>query len=206
MKYIRCAKYFLQINKYKICFFLVLAALVAITVALCAWFNSAANYETIELEEAQSQSSPEIKTINIMEEIEKDKRGESSYSQILAAQISTIDAIEAINPVGYFGDIKPSENSVYDIVFNLQEINAQYQEPVSFVLYDLNSNSGIYYNLNQQTYLASTIKLPYVASVLQSNPEIFWDYQFSIENILQNSSNEDYEYLRYDFGEEQLKS
>lgn len=173
MKYIRCVKYFLQINKYKIFFFLVLAVLVAITVALCAWFNSAANYETIEMQEPQSQDVQEIKTINIMDEIEKAKRGESSYSEILAAQIKTADEIGVINPAGYFGELKPSESSIYDVIFNLQEIYAQYQEPISFVLYDLNSNSGIYYNIDQKTYLASSIKLPYVAALLESNPEIY---------------------------------
>lgn len=74
-----------------------------------------------------------------------------------------------------------------------------------FMLYDLNSGGGISYCADESFYGASAIKGPYTAWLVQAYPETA-DMQYStIENMLQWSSNEDYELLLNTYGYEEFK-
>ena len=71
---------------------------------------------------------------------------------------------------------------------------------VSFLLYDLNTGSGISYHPDAEFYSASAIKAPYIAWMVQTYPEAAEEFYEEIENAVMWSSNEDYFTLINNFG------
>ena len=71
---------------------------------------------------------------------------------------------------------------------------------VGFVMMDLTTGQGVAYNADQRIYSASTIKGPYVASLVSQNPNALQSWSATISNILYYSSNEGYSSIRQAFG------
>lgn len=76
---------------------------------------------------------------------------------------------------------------------------------VAFVLTDLETGLTIRYNDQQEFYAASTIKGPYVVSVVDRSPSAATDFWGTIQEILVNSSNDDYYRLRNTYGKKPLE-
>ena len=110
-------------------------------------------------------------------------RGISSNTQKSAEQISEITSL-----MTGFGGV-----TLTDHVKNLlaEALDTTNGNDFSFLLADLTDNKGIAYNIDEDFYSASSIKGPYVASLVASDPDILSDNQESseIENILLYSDN-----------------
>ena len=121
-------------------------------------------------------------------------RGISSNTQKSAEQISEISSL-----MTGFGGV-----TLTDHVKNLlaEAIDTTDGNDFSFLLADLTDNKGIAYNIDEDFYSASSIKGPYVASLVASDPDILSDNQESseIENILLYSDNTCYERMVNTYG------
>lgn len=71
-----------------------------------------------------------------------------------------------------------------------------------FVVMNVNTLSGFSYNADGKIYSASTIKGPYVVSLVKNDNTLFEKEKKKIEAILERSSNYDYEALRDKYGDE----
>lgn len=71
---------------------------------------------------------------------------------------------------------------------------------VGFMLYDLNSGSGISYHADEMYYSASAIKGPYVAWLAECYPSAVDFLYGTIQNVISWSSNEDYGELIASYG------
>jgi uncharacterized protein YjdB len=71
---------------------------------------------------------------------------------------------------------------------------------VGFVMMDLNTGAGIFYNSNGTFYSASSIKGPYVVSLVERNPSSVSSYSGVMTNTIKISSNESYYALRKAYG------
>lgn len=145
-------------------------------------------------------SLPSIEYKNIIRLINQSKDGTIDYSNILNKQVKTVDNLPGLNAVSQFGNLVPSYQSLKDLNKTTLELANDCLEPISFIMYDLNSDSGVYYSVDTQTYLASSIKLPYIASIIDEEPERYNENIDSISSILEFSSNEDYDYLWSTYG------
>jgi|GEM_PF-3287074 len=63
---------------------------------------------------------------------------------------------------------------------------------VSFLMIDVNTMQGISYNPNKKYYSASSIKGPYVVSVISKKPSVLSSYKGTIRKILKYSDNDAY--------------
>lgn len=121
-------------------------------------------------------------------------RGISSNTQKSAEQISEITSL-----MTGFGGV-----TLTDHVKNLlaEALDTTNGNDFSFLLADLTDNKGIAYNIDEDFYSASSIKGPYVASLVASDPDILSDNQESseIENILLYSDNTCYERMVNTYG------
>lgn len=71
---------------------------------------------------------------------------------------------------------------------------------VGFMLTDLTTGKTIRYNADEAFYSASTIKAPYVVSVINRSPDAATSFYYTIQEIVVNSSNDDYHKLRSTYG------
>jgi hypothetical protein len=69
----------------------------------------------------------------------------------------------------------------------------------SFVMIDLASGLGLAYNADERFYAASSIKGPYVASVVASNPGSLDANYYLMESILKYSDNDAYDTLYWSY-------
>lgn len=71
---------------------------------------------------------------------------------------------------------------------------------VGYVVYDLSTGKELTYNTDEVIYGASTIKAPYVISLVRENPQAVSEDYEAIYKTLVNSSNDDYTMLweKYD--------
>lgn len=83
------------------------------------------------------------------------------------------------------------------------EISLLKDEGVSlgFILADIDSGKGFSYNADWKFCSQSTIKAPYVASVLTEIPNAFNDNKYSIKQIITVSDNDEYENFRQKYGD-----
>ena len=75
---------------------------------------------------------------------------------------------------------------------------------VSFLMMDLETKEGLAKDADRMYYSASAIKGPYICAVNCTCPEEAAGYHDVMEQIIVNSSNEDYEMCRYIFGQEPM--
>lgn len=182
-----------------IIFFVVVVEIIALLIPVILNIE----FSSDQVEEVQEEVAAQVETpppFNIMQEINACKSGAKSYDETLNRQINTTDSIVATASVSSFGQKKASDNFIKALNDEALNFEKTYGEPLSFVMYDLNSDSGVSYCLDMQTYYASCIKLPYVFSVIESDPAVFADRRDDIYNILQFSDNVAYESLRDTYG------
>lgn len=101
-----------------------------------------------------------------------------------------------------FGGMELTDTQKNQIASALNEL-AGYS--VGFILCDINDRSGIVYNPDETYYSASSVKGPYVASVVSMYPDCLDDWETEIENILIYSDNNSYEELRIRYGDEPIE-
>jgi hypothetical protein len=122
----------------------------------------------------------------------------TTYSS-LAGTLSDLNAASGARAVTGFGGYTPSAARLGDIQNAVNQIrNSGYD--VGFILIDINSGRGISYNPDGSFFSASTIKGPYVASVVANNPGSLNSYYDSMYDTIKFSSNLDYSNLRSRFG------
>ena len=92
-----------------------------------------------------------------------------------------------------------SDETAAAILTGIQLLTARDYD-VGFVLTDLATGKTISYNADTAFYSASTIKGPYVVGVLNRSPEAAKSFWGTIQEILVNSSNDDYYRLRNTYG------
>jgi hypothetical protein len=97
-----------------------------------------------------------------------------------------------------FGGVELTDSQVSSIKEAINEIG---DYDVGFVLVDINDMTGISYNADEEFYSASSIKGPYVASVVSMYPEALEEWSTAIENILYYSDNDSYYELRSAYGD-----
>lgn len=192
-------------NKIAICICaLVIISIIFTCFAVVHCSNTNIDNNTNSKYQENKDKLPTLQYISIMQKLKNCNQDPSSYSEILNMQIETVDKLASVGGTTQFGNLSPNYFNLQELNFVADELVNTYGEPVSFIMYDLNSNSGVYYSIDMQTYLASSIKLPYVASILDEDPERYNENTEAIYNVLVESSNEDYDYLRLNYGTSRL--
>ncbi|MBR2066983.1 MAG: DUF4214 domain-containing protein [Solobacterium sp.] len=112
--------------------------------------------------------------------------------QMLNAPVSpwVLTGINGYNPSPYVF------NQVYSAIKYIESIGG----PISMVMMDLNNGQGLMYNPDQVIYSASSVKAPYIVSVVESNPAALAADYSVIEGMMHNSNNESYAYLTGKYG------
>ena len=103
----------------------------------------------------------------------------------------------------YYGNFSLTEDEIKTIEDAVKAVENKGHK-IGFCLYDLNSLQGFSYNADEKIYSASTLKGPYVASIVSDNNELLEKEKVRINAVLKNSSNFDYEGLRSKYGDESL--
>ena len=99
--------------------------------------------------------------------------------------------------------LKPSDKIRINNV--LEKITSRYNYNIGFIVFEINSSSGIYYSPDTDVYSASCIKGPYIASLVKSNPEYLDTIGNSLEQIICYSDNKLYSSFRRIYGREHFK-
>lgn len=144
-----------------------------------------------------------------LEKTEKDtwqyvKNGEvtevssDSLSLILGEVINSVSAEK--EPVA-FGGCELSEQDK-KLLQNEIDKNSGKGFETGFFVMNINTLSGFSYNADEKIYSASTIKGPYVVSLIKSDNTLLGKEKKRIAAILERSSNYDYESLRDNYGDE----
>lgn len=118
------------------------------------------------------------------------------YKQYLTEQLDALSGVVDQNNLSGFGQIAPDSELLDTLNADLKKFEREKSANFSFIMFDLNSNSGIYHKPNFEIPTASTIKLPYIASEIENNPDIFNKFYTDISNALKISDNNSYLKLR----------
>lgn len=105
-----------------------------------------------------------------------------------------------------FGIATPENVQLDDLAKSIEEYNVKFDTKIHMVLFDLNTYSGFAYNADAFCPLASAIKLPYIASLIDGNPGVFKKEKTKIENCLVWSDNQSYFSLYKKYGIKYLQS
>jgi hypothetical protein len=116
-------------------------------------------------------------------------------SQIL----SSISSARGSKSITSFGGYSPSGRTMGDLQKSLSSIRAK-GYAAGFMMVDLTTGQGIAYNVDQSFYSASTVKGPYVASIVSAKPSSVLAWKSTMQATIRHSSNEGYESLRTAFG------
>ena len=100
-----------------------------------------------------------------------------------------------------FGDFEITAGNQLVLQQEIDKFSAKGYD-VGLVVMNMNSLSGFSYNADGRIYSASTIKGPYVASLVKSDNSLLEKEKVRIEATLIRSSNYDYESLRDAYGDE----
>lgn len=141
-------------------------------------------------------------------------KGGNNYLYVVNGEASEINAGEALNKVSERLK-EPTEQNVFSLhgSYQLSEKarealgdavkqieNKGYK--VGLMVMELGSLTGFSYNADESIYSASTIKGPYVASLVKYDNSVLEKEKNSITAILEKSSNGDYSSLRNRYGDE----
>lgn len=117
-------------------------------------------------------------------------------SEFLNVQISA----EGINTIGGFDLSEEDKNSIDTALKNIEDQGYK----AGFFVMDINTFKGIVYNPDQPIYSASTVKAPYVVSVIKGDESVFEKEKNTINSILKNSSNTAYASFRNRYGNDRF--
>lgn len=141
------------------------------------------------------------------------KKKENSWQYVKNGKVSEKTDIEASF---IFGDVLNSFSAEKELsAFGSFEFTTAKQEllqseidkisakgyNLGFVVMNINSLSGFSYNADERIYSASTIKGPYVTSLVKSDNSLLDKEKSRIDATLIRSSNYDYESLRDQYGD-----
>ncbi len=129
------------------------------------------------------------------EVIEKDN---SSVSSLFGETLNSLSGKKDVEP---FGGFSLSEEDKTLLETEIKK-NNQKGCKTGFVVMNLNSLNGFSYNADEKIYSASTIKGPYVVSLVKNDNSLLQKERNRIEAILMRSSNVDYESLRDNYGDD----
>ncbi len=112
----------------------------------------------------------------------------------------TIDGIDGLLQGVVFSEGAECGEEVLGILN--EQIQALYDEKysLSFVCVDMDTKKAFSYNADWVFCSQSTIKAPFVLSLLDAKPEAFEENKDAIREIITKSSNSDYENLRDKYG------
>ncbi len=152
---------------------------------LCEAFGYPAGESDTEEEDTQDIDTEEIKDLLLSISEEEDEGDEELHLTSIGGFAPSITAICGIS----------------DAVAELSEQNID----VGFLLIDLETGYGLYYNPWQTFYTASSIKGPYAASFCCLNRDSAEGWENTIKNMLINSDNDAYTSLNDTYGRTYIK-
>ena len=124
------------------------------------------------------------------------------YINLYTNDKSPIGYLNASVPAGQLSGINgfsPSSAAYNELLGAIRELEAQGIK-LSVVMMDIQSGKGVMYNPDTVIYSASSIKAPYVISLVESNSSVYPVEKEVISRLFYNSNNEDYSYLAGKYG------
>lgn len=116
-----------------------------------------------------------------------------------------LDAASGDRAVKGFGGYSPSSKIVNRISSAIDGIRGSGYD-VGFIMMDLTKMRGVSYNCDGVFYGASSIKAPYIASVVSAHPEALEVYSHNIQETLTYSWDYDYKQVYYGYGKDPMRT
>ncbi len=123
----------------------------------------------------------------------------TSYSFTMQDVRESVDTADGSWYVTSFGGYEMSEGVRSSLQSAVDSVRADGYD-AGFVMVDIKTGQGVACNPYGSFYSASTIKGPYVASIVSMDPSTAWSWGATMEQTIRVSSNEGYEALRNAFG------
>ena len=127
-----------------------------------------------------------------------------NVTRVMRDPYQMIDTVTDSDEIRIFGSEQNLEESVYKKVASAVEALQMNGYDVSFLMMDLETKEGLAKGADAIHYSASAIKGPYICAVNCMCPEQAVGYRDVMEQVIVNSSNEDYEWCRRVFGQEPM--
>ena len=124
--------------------------------------------------------------------------------RVMRDPYQSIDEIPDSGEIQVFGTDKELDPAVYEEVSLAVDALQKEGYKVSFLMMDLETKEGLAKSVNDRYYSASAIKGPYICGVNCMRPEQAAGYRDVMEEVIVNSSNEDYEWCRRVFGQQPM--
>ena len=124
---------------------------------------------------------------------------ENAFVSFIPSQLPVIDALSDDNSITCFGGYTlsdPLRERLESAIASAREK----EKSLGFILVDIRTGQGIAYNPDERYYGASTIKAPYIASVVFSDPSSVDKNGPLMQSALKQSSNYAYTVLRQTYG------
>lgn len=154
--------------------------------------NGMVDFSAVSLEKTENNTWQYVKNGEVTEETS------DSVATILGEILNSLSKEEGITT---FGDFELSAEEEILLKNRIHNVTSKGYK-LGFVVMNLNSLEGFAYNADEKIYSASTIKGPYVTSLVKSDNSILEKEKNRIEVILKRSSNVDYESMRDKYGDE----
>lgn len=154
------------------------------------------DFSLTSLEKAENDTWQYVKNGEVTEE------SDSSVSLIFGEMLDSISGEKIISTFGNFELSEENKNLLQSEI----DKNTSKGYKTGFVVMNLNSLEGFSYNADEKIYSASTIKGPYIVSMVKSDNSLLEKEKTRIEATLIRSSNYDYESLRDKYGNEHFIS
>lgn len=154
--------------------------------------NGKVDFSLASLEKTEKGTWQYVKNGEVTEETS------DSVALILGETVNSISSEKEITSFGNF-ELTDEKKSILQ-----KEIDkfAKKKRKAGFIVMNLNSLEGFSYNADEEIYSASTIKGPYVVSLVKNNNALLKKEKKRIEATLIRSSNYDYEFLRDRYGDD----
>lgn len=154
--------------------------------------NGVVDFSVTSLEKTEKGTWQYVKNGEVTEETS------DSLAPILGGILNSISAEKEIST---FGNFELSDENQKLLQSEIDKVIKKGYK-TGFVVMNLNSLEGFSYNADEKIYSASTIKGPYVVSVVKNDNTILEKEKVRIEATLIRSSNYDYESLRNKYGDD----
>lgn len=153
--------------------------------------NGKVDFSLTSLEKTEKGTWQYVKNGEVTEETS------DSVALILGETVNSISSEKEITSFGNF-ELTDEKKSILQ-----KEIDkfAKKKRKAGFIVMNLNSLEGFSYNADEEIYSASTIKGPYVVSLVKNNNALLKKEKKRIEATLIRSSNYDYSTLRNRYGD-----
>lgn len=154
--------------------------------------NGMVDFSAVSLEKTENNAWQYVKNGEVTEQTDE------SVSLILGELLNSLSGEEKIKTFGKFSLSAEEEILLKN---RINSINSKGYE-LGFVVVNLNTLEGFSYNADERIYSASSIKAPYVVSLVKSDNIFLQKENKRIEAILKRSSNSDYESMRDKYGDD----